>query len=136
MVNFFDYDIYDFELIVVKDNIQLRKLFIEILSKLIILIEDIDCLFDLIGQRKKKKKLEEELKLEKDLIKKELKEVEEEKNKGSEVILFGLLNFIDGIWLVCGEERIIVFIINYIDKFDFVLIRRGRMDLYIEMFYC
>lgn len=55
---------------------------------------------------------------------------------GSKVILLGLLNFIDGLWLVCGGERIIVFIINFIDKLDSVLIRKGRMDKYIEMSYC
>lgn len=136
MANLLDYDIYDLELTAVKDNIQLRKLLIETLSKSIILIEDIDCSLDLTGQRKKKKKSEEELKLEKDPIKKELKEAEEEKNKGSEVTLSGLLNFIDGIWSACGEERIIVFTTNHIDKLDPALIRRGRMDLHIEMSYC
>lgn len=49
MVNLLKYDVYDFELIVVRDNIELRRFLIEIISKLIIVIEDIDCLFDLIG---------------------------------------------------------------------------------------
>lgn len=52
------------------------------------------------------------------------------------MILFGLLNFIDGLWLSCGDEWIIIFIINYKDKLDFVLFWLGCMDMYIYMLYC
>ena len=134
VANLLEYDIYDLELTAVKDNMQLRKLLIETSSKSIILIEDIDCSLDLTGQRKKKK-ANNEGNREKEPIKNPNQEVEGEK-KGSEVTLSGLLNFIDGIWSACGEERIIVFTTNHIEKLDPALIRPGRMDVHVEMPYC
>ncbi|XP_019195472.1 PREDICTED: AAA-ATPase ASD, mitochondrial-like [Ipomoea nil] len=134
MANLLQYDVYDLELTAVKDNSELRKLLIETSCKSIIVIEDIDCSLDLTGQRKKEKK--EEQKEEKDPIKKELLKETEEKEKGSEVTLSGLLNVIDGLWSAIGEERIIVFTTNYIQKLDPALIRRGRMDSHIELSYC
>lgn len=53
---------------------------------------------------------------------KDSEKLDENGNMSSRVIFLGLLNFIDGIWLSCGGERIIVFIMNYIEKFDLVLI--------------
>jgi chaperone BCS1 len=50
--------------------------------------------------------------------------------------LSGLLNFIDGLWSSCGDERIIVFTTNYKDKLDPALLRPGRMDMHIHMSYC
>ncbi|XP_019195040.1 PREDICTED: AAA-ATPase ASD, mitochondrial-like [Ipomoea nil] len=127
MANLLQYDVYDLELTAVKDNSDLRKLLIETSCKSIIVIEDIDCSLDLTGQRKK---LEKE---KKDPIKKELLK---EKEKSSKVTLSGLLNVIDGLWSAIGEERIIVFTTNYIQKLDPALIRRGRMDNHIELSYC
>ncbi|VVB04336.1 unnamed protein product [Arabis nemorensis] len=54
----------------------------------------------------------------------------------SKVTLSGLLNAIDGLWSACSDEKIIVFTTNFVDKLDPALIRRGRMDNYIEMSYC
>nr|XP_010933968.2 AAA-ATPase ASD, mitochondrial isoform X1 [Elaeis guineensis] len=129
MANFLDYDVYDLELTTVKNNIELRKLFIETKSKSIIVIEDIDCSLDLTGKRKQKSKKEED----KSEKKKKLPPEEEESSK---VTLSGLLNFIDGLWSACGGERLIVFTTNHIEKLDPALIRRGRMDKHIEMSYC
>ncbi|KAK3164045.1 hypothetical protein QOZ80_1AG0011850 [Eleusine coracana subsp. coracana] len=50
--------------------------------------------------------------------------------------LSGLLNFIDGLWSACGGERIVVFTTNHVGTLDPALIRRGRMDMHIEMSYC
>ncbi|GAB4826214.1 hypothetical protein Ancab_009079 [Ancistrocladus abbreviatus] len=133
MANLLEYDVYDLELTAVKDNIQLRRLLIETTSKSIIVIEDIDCSVDLTGQRKKKKD-KDDTKGEEDPLKKKLKEDDEQ--KGSHVTLSGLLNVIDGIWSSCGEERLIIFTTNFIEKLDPALIRRGRMDMHIEMSYC
>lgn len=102
MIAAMEYDIYDLELTSVKDNTDLRKLLIETSSKSIIMIEDIDCSLDLTGQRKEKKEEDEE---EKDPIKKKVKGEKGKENKGSEVTLSGLLNFIDGLWSACGSER-------------------------------
>lgn len=48
----------------------------------------------------------------------------------------GLLNFIDGLWSSCGDERIIIFTTNHKEKLDPALLRPGRMDLHIHMSYC
>uniref|UniRef100_A0A804LSG4 AAA+ ATPase domain-containing protein n=1 Tax=Zea mays TaxID=4577 RepID=A0A804LSG4_MAIZE len=132
MANYLGYDIYDLELTAVKSNTELRKLFIETKSKSIIVIEDIDCSIDLTGKRKKKKKDKNDTRKKK----KKAPWEEEDKDEGSKVTLSGLLNFIDGLWSACGGERIIVFTTNHKDKLDPALIRRGRMDMHIEMSYC
>ncbi|KAL7595493.1 hypothetical protein Lser_V15G29977 [Lactuca serriola] len=134
MANLLEYDIYDLELTSVKDNTDLRKLLIDTSSKSIIVIEDIDCSLDLTGQRKEKK--EETKEEEKDPVSKKAEEEKGKKNKGSEVTLSGLLNFIDGLWSACGSERLIVFTTNFVEKLDPALIRRGRMDKHIELSYC
>lgn len=54
----------------------------------------------------------------------------------SQVTLSGLLNFIDGLWSSCGDERIIVFTTNHKDRLDPVLLRPGRMDMHLHMSYC
>ncbi|GLT25261.1 hypothetical protein SLA2020_004020 [Shorea laevis] len=49
-----------------------------------------------------------------------------------QVTLSGLLNFIDGLWLSCGDERIIIFTTNHKGKLDLAL----RMDVHVHMSYC
>ncbi|KAG1347543.1 AAA-ATPase ASD, mitochondrial [Cocos nucifera] len=132
IADFLDYDVYDLELTTVKDNTELRKLFIETTGKSVIVIEDIDCSLDLTGQRKQKSKKEED----KSEEKKNLPPGLEEEKESSKVTLSGLLNFIDGLWSACGGERLIVFTTNHKEKLDPALIRRGRMDKHIEMSYC
>ncbi|PHU05924.1 hypothetical protein BC332_26746 [Capsicum chinense] len=60
----------------------------------------------------------------------------ESHEEGSKVTLSGLLNFIDGLWSSCGDERIIIFTTNHIEKLDPALLRPGRMDMHIHMSYC
>lgn len=50
--------------------------------------------------------------------------------------LSGLLNFVDGLWSSCGDERIIVFTTNHKDRLDPAVLRPGRMDVHIYMSYC
>lgn len=50
--------------------------------------------------------------------------------------LSGLLNFVDGLWSSCGDERIIVFTTNHKDRLDPALLRPGRMDVHIHMSFC
>ncbi|VFQ62150.1 unnamed protein product [Cuscuta campestris] len=128
MATLMQYDIYDLELTAVEDNNELRRLLIDTEGKSIIVIEDIDCSLDLTGQREKK---EEDEKEEKDPIKKDVL-----KKKKSKVTLSGLLNVIDSLWSAIGEERIVIFTTNHVEKLDPALIRRGRMDSHIEMSYC
>ncbi|KAL5221250.1 hypothetical protein ABZP36_025963 [Zizania latifolia] len=124
MANYLDYDIYDVELTVVNNNNDLRKLLIETTSKSIIVIEDIDCSLDLTGDRAARQH------------KRQDRDRRDDSRDGSMVTLSGLLNFIDGLWSACGGERIVVFTTNHVDKLDAALIRRGRMDMHIEMSYC
>lgn len=53
-----------------------------------------------------------------------------------QITLSGLLNFIDGLWSTCGDERIIVFATNNKDRLDPALLRPGRMDVHLPMSYC
>lgn len=53
-----------------------------------------------------------------------------------QLTLSGLLNFIDGLWSSCGDERIIVFTTNHKERLDSALLRPGRMDMHIHMSYC
>jgi ATP-dependent 26S proteasome regulatory subunit len=132
MANFLDYDVYDLELTAVKNNTELRKLFIETKSRSIIVIEDIDCSVELTGKRKDKKSDDED----NDNHPSPCLLMDPEKDEGTKMTLSGVLNFIDGLWSACGDERIIIFTTNNKDKLDPALIRRGRMDMHIEMSYC
>ncbi|PWZ07520.1 AAA-ATPase ASD, mitochondrial [Zea mays] len=137
MANHLGYDVYDFELTSVKTNTDLRKLLIETKSKSIMVFEDIDCSLQVTGKRKSKE--EEEGSKDgngDDPYAAKQKEEEEDAKSSSKVTLSGLLNFIDGIWSACGEERLVVFTTNHVDKLDPALIRTGRMDKKIEMSYC
>nr|GMC76696.1 AAA-ATPase At3g50940-like [Ipomoea batatas] len=114
MSNYLNYDIYDLDLTEVRTNSNLRSLLLGMSSRSILVIEDIDC-----------------------SIKLENRESGEEKeNRHNRVTLSGLLNFLDGIWSCCGEERIIVLTTNHIDRLDPALLRPGRMDMHIHLSYC
>lgn len=52
-----------------------------------------------------------------------------------QITLGGLLNFIDGLWSSCGDERIVIFTTNNKEKLDPALLRPGRMDMHIHMSY-
>jgi len=129
MANYLDYDIYDVELTVVHTNTDLRRLLIETTSKSIIVIEDIDCSLDLTGDRAKQQRRRHGPSAAK-------APDDADDRPRSTVTLSGLLNFIDGLWSACGGERIVVFTTNHVDRLDPALIRRGRMDMHIEMSYC
>lgn len=88
-------------------------------SKSIIVIEDIDCSLDLTGTRQQQKPKQGS-----------------SSHISSSVTLSGLLNFSDGLWSCCGNERIIVFTTNHIEKLDPGLLRPGRMDMHLHMSFC
>jgi hypothetical protein len=131
MANFLEYDVYDLELTAVKNNTELRRLYVETTEKSIIVIEDIDRSVDLTGKQKVSKKSSSEsdnMTL--------LRKAGKKDDDGTKLTLSGLLNFIDGLWSACDGERIIIFTTNNKNKLDPALIRRGRMDYHIEMSYC
>ncbi|KAF7123619.1 hypothetical protein RHSIM_Rhsim12G0102900 [Rhododendron simsii] len=113
MANHLKFDIYDVELTSLQSNSELRRLLVSTANRSILVIEDIDCSSDLQNRQAGGH------------------------NEGnSEVTLSGLLNFIDGLWSCCGDERIIVFTTNHKDRLDPALLRPGRMDMHIHMSYC
>lgn len=126
MANYLKFDIYDLDLTNVKRDSDLRKVLLRTANRSILVIEDIDCTVELPDR----------------------------KSGGGTVAtadggghghyfrprdhqftLSGLLNFIDGLWSSCGDERIIVFTTNNKDKLDPALLRPGRMDMHIHMSY-
>ncbi|KAM7269375.1 hypothetical protein ACFE04_024872 [Oxalis oulophora] len=114
MANYLKFDIYDMELTSIYCNQELKRLLLGTANRSILVIEDIDCSIDL-----------------------ENRNSEQGYNRSNEkVTLSGLLNFIDGLWSSCGDERIIVFTTNYKERIDPALLRPGRMDKHIYMGYC
>ncbi|KAG9459255.1 hypothetical protein H6P81_003763 [Aristolochia fimbriata] len=120
IANYLNYHIYDLELSDITRNSDLRDLIRTTSNRSILVIEDIDCTSG----------LEDRGDQQKNIIKSSHR-----KNK-SQLTLSGLLNFIDGLWSSCGDERIIIFTTNYKEKLDPALLRPGRMDMHIHMSYC
>ncbi|KQJ98547.1 AAA-ATPase At3g28610 [Brachypodium distachyon] len=138
MANYLGYDIYDIELTTMHSNNDLRKLFVETTGRSIIVIEDIDCSLDLTGSRARATAgtTFQGWQGDGDLDAYGMRNTKTRDERGNIMTLSGLLNFIDGLWSVHSGERIIVFTTNHLDKLDPALIRRGRMDMHIEMSYC
>lgn len=136
MANFLKYDVYDLELTQVFSNTELRQLLIQTTNRSIIVIEDIDCSINLSGQRspKSSSKRGKDSSDKDALTAEELNMIKEDET--NRITLSGLLNFTDGLWSCCGDERILVFTTNHIEKLDDALLRPGRMDMHIEMSYC
>ncbi|KAF5200032.1 Aaa-atpase [Thalictrum thalictroides] len=56
--------------------------------------------------------------------------------KSTGVSLSGVLNFMDGIFSCCGEERVMVFTMNSKDHIDHSILRPGRIDAQIYFPLC
>ncbi|CAJ1942499.1 unnamed protein product [Sphenostylis stenocarpa] len=117
MANYLRFDIYDLELTELQCNSELRRLLIAMANRSILVVEDIDCTIEFHDRRTESR-------------------ASSPGKKDRQVTLSGLLNFIDGLWSSCGDERIIVFTTNHKDKLDPALLRPGRMDVHIHMSYC
>ncbi|CAH9056475.1 unnamed protein product [Cuscuta europaea] len=131
MANYLQFDIYDLELTGIRTNSELRSILLGTGNRSILVVEDIDCSLDTEDREADK-------------------QGNMHKNHGhptqtinfnrnsnpQKVTLSGLLNFIDGLWSSCGDERIIVFTTNHKDRLDPALLRPGRMDVHIHMSYC
>ncbi|KAJ4714326.1 AAA-ATPase [Melia azedarach] len=117
MANYLKFDVYDLELSEVRSNSELRTLLVATANRSILVVEDIDCTVGL------QDRLAAETAEDGDL-------------QQRQVTLSGFLNFIDGLWSSCGDERIIVFTTNHKDKLDPALLRPGRMDVHVHMSYC
>ncbi|KAI7985993.1 Protein HYPER-SENSITIVITY-RELATED 4 [Camellia lanceoleosa] len=126
MANYLNFDVYDLELTDLRSNSDLRNLLITTANQSILVVEDIDCSLE----------LQDRMKAAAMAAAARGRDPYYAYNQGSGVTLSGLLNFIDGLWSSCGDERIIVFTTNHKDKLDPALLRPGRMDVHIHMSYC
>ncbi|TKY55847.1 mitochondrial chaperone bcs1 [Spatholobus suberectus] len=117
MANYLHFDIYDLELTELQYNSELRRLLIAMANRSILVVEDIDCTIEFHDRRAESR-------------------AATGSNNDRQVTLSGLLNFVDGLWSSCGDERIIVFTTNHKDKLDPALLRPGRMDVHVHMSYC
>ncbi|PON71484.1 Spastin [Parasponia andersonii] len=114
MANYLNFDIYDLDLTSIYSNSDLKRVLLSTTNRSILVIEDIDCSVDLQNRQ-----FEEHFEA-----------------SNTKMTLSGLLNFIDGLWSSCGDERIIVFTTNHKDRLDPALLRPGRMDMHINLSYC
>ncbi|XP_047322232.1 AAA-ATPase At3g50940-like [Impatiens glandulifera] len=130
IANYLNFDIYDLELTSIHDNSDLRRLLISTANKSILVVEDIDCSLDLEDRKADQRMM-------KAIQSTQAQTINIVKHdKTNQVTLSGILNFIDGLWSSCGDERIIIFTTNHKDRLDLALLRPGRMDLHVHMSYC
>ncbi|XVE82572.1 hypothetical protein DITRI_Ditri16bG0016400 [Diplodiscus trichospermus] len=115
MANYLKFDVYDLQLGNIMVDSDLRNVLLSTGNRSILVIEDIDCSIDLPDR---------------------WHEDEQGPDYSLQFTLSGLLNFIDGLWSCCGDERIIVFTTNHKDRLDPALLRPGRMDMHIHLSYC
>ncbi|KAL5790961.1 hypothetical protein ACOSQ2_005849 [Xanthoceras sorbifolium] len=128
MANYLHFNIYDLELTALRGNNELRRLLIATENRSILVVEDIDCSIELQDRLAAEARAA--------AISMTPNRDKPGSNQGTKVNLSGLLNFIDGLWSSCGDERIIVFTTNHKERLDPALLRPGRMDVHIHMYYC
>ncbi|GMI68916.1 hypothetical protein like AT1G43910 [Hibiscus trionum] len=128
IANYLNYNVYDLQFQSVRNDADLRRILTSTTNRSILLIEDIDCSTKIAKDRDKVKDDQD----------KEDKDGRPDRPSSIDpgVTLSGLLNFIDGLWSSCGNERIIIFTTNHKEKLDPALLRPGRMDVHIHMGYC
>uniref|UniRef100_A0A0E0B3L1 Protein kinase domain-containing protein n=1 Tax=Oryza glumipatula TaxID=40148 RepID=A0A0E0B3L1_9ORYZ len=138
MANHLRYDVFDLELTRVATNADLRALLIQTTNRSLIVIEDIDCSLHLTGDRKSRRNKRRRLLHATAASDDDSSDSDSDggDNHRSKVTLSGLLNFTDGLWSCCGEERIIVFTTNHVDGIDPALLRPGRMDVHVRLGAC
>jgi len=118
IANYLKFDVYDLQLSDLNSDSYLRKVLLATSNRSILVIEDIDCSVDFTNS-------------------KQFQCVSGGSNSCEvQLTLSSLLNFIDGLWSSCGDERIIIFTTNHKDRLNPALLRPGRMDMHIHMSYC
>lgn len=128
IANYLNFDVYDLELTAIMSNSDLRNLLISTANQSILVVEDIDCSIELQNRIAAAAAAAAPAGSRRDPFRYD--------QGSSRVTLSGLLNFIDGLWSSCGDERIIIFTTNHKDRLDPALLRPGRMDVHIHMSYC
>ncbi|CAL5083254.1 unnamed protein product [Urochloa decumbens] len=120
MANYLHFNLYDLDLSEVHTNSMLQRLLFGMDNRSILVIEDIDCCFSAASREENPDDAGPD----------------SSSDSGKGITLSGLLNFIDGLWSTCGEQRIIVFTTTCKDRLDPALLRPGCMDMHIYMGYC
>ncbi|WCJ25027.1 P-loop containing nucleoside triphosphate hydrolases superfamily protein [Euphorbia peplus] len=128
MANYLRFHIYDLQLQGVKSDGDLRRILTSTTNRSILLIEDVDCSTKSSSSRADLNPLMQ--------VDDDLDQANKKRSLDPGVTLSGLLNFIDGLWSSCGDERIIIFTTNYKERLDPALLRPGRMDVHIYMGHC
>ncbi|XP_042484252.1 AAA-ATPase At3g50940-like [Macadamia integrifolia] len=95
-------------------NSELRRLLTAMANRSLLVVEDIDCTVKFHDRQGEGRASQQE----------------------TQLTLSKLLNFIDGLWSSCGDERIIVFTTNHKNRLDYALLRPGCMDMHINMSFC
>ncbi|KAI4314821.1 hypothetical protein L6164_027689 [Bauhinia variegata] len=129
MANYLKFDIYDLELTRVSSNSDLMRAMSDTANRSIIVIEDIDCNKEVHSRSKTSEDSDFDPDSDSESIPKTAK-------VRKRFTLSGLLNYMDGLWSSCGEERIIIFTTNHVEKIDPALLRPGRMDMHINLSFC
>ncbi|KAI8560725.1 hypothetical protein RHMOL_Rhmol04G0278600 [Rhododendron molle] len=115
MADYLKFDVYDLELTSLSSNSELRSWLMSTANRSIVVIRDVDCCVGVEADR--------------------LPGTEQPYEPRNKVSLSCLFSFIDGLWLSCGDERIIVFTTNYSYRLDPALSCPGRVDMHIHMSY-
>lgn len=124
MAKYLKFDVYDLDLSSVFSNSELMRAMRETSNRSIIVFEDIDCNSEVLDRAKPDKFPDMDF----------LDGIKMGKNMPPrKFTLSGLLNYMDGLWSSCGEERILIFTTNHKDKVDPALLRPGRMDMHIHL---
>ncbi|KAL7108197.1 hypothetical protein ACP275_06G099800 [Erythranthe tilingii] len=108
MAKFLSYDIYEVNLHKVQNDADLKYLLLQTTKKSILVVEDLDRYLD------------------------------EKKSTGAAAALSlsGILNFMDGVFSCCGEERVMVFTASSKENIGACVIRPGRIDVHINFPHC
>lgn len=125
MANYLKFDVYDLELSSVYSNSDLMRAMRDTSNQSIIVIEDIDCNKEVLVRSPTEKVSDSDSDSDHPPVK--------VMSMTRGFTLSGLLNYMDGLWSSCGEERIIIFTTNHRDKIDPALLRPGRMDMHIHL---
>ncbi|KAK3224190.1 hypothetical protein Dsin_011215 [Dipteronia sinensis] len=122
MANYLRFNIYFLDLASIYSNSELRRILLSTSNRSILIIEDIDCNASVQDRE--------------DDSSGDDSSDDSFGESNPKLTLSGILNFIDGLWSSCGDERIVVFTTNHKDRIDPALLRPGRMDVHINMSYC
>ena len=132
IATYLEKDIFYLDLGQIRTNEELKLLIDYIKSKSqhggVIIFEDIDCMSEIVLQRKESQPVEEEITRLNDRISSAIETINDK------LSLSFLLNVLDG--TLAPEDVMFVMTSNHINKLDKALIRPGRIDINLELKAC